>query len=132
MNCWASSLTLTFGTTMMAELSALRAGHILPPKESPRYSFLLEAEWTPGLLNAHRRNRTIENFEGTYPESNPEPPVFWRSAICIYVEQAKTVSPARQSSDPLSIQETATKTVRQSQCNVLVRCAVLPCWIATL
>ena len=45
------------------------------PKEIPWYSLLLEAEWTPGLLNADRRRRSLGNFQGPYRESNPEPPV---------------------------------------------------------
>jgi hypothetical protein len=49
-------------------------------KKIPWYSFLLQAEWTPGLLNANRRNRSFENFEGLYWYSNPEPPVLWHSA----------------------------------------------------
>jgi hypothetical protein len=32
-------------------------------KEIRWYSFLLEAEWTLGLLNADRRIRSLENFE---------------------------------------------------------------------
>jgi len=43
------------------------------PKEIPRYSFLLQAEWTPGLLKVDRRNRSIVNFKRPYRESNPEP-----------------------------------------------------------
>jgi len=42
-------------------------------KVIPWYSFTLEAEWTPGLLIADRRNRAIENFQGFYRGSNPEP-----------------------------------------------------------
>ena len=34
MDCWASIRTVTFGTTRTAELSALRAGRILPPRNS--------------------------------------------------------------------------------------------------
>jgi hypothetical protein len=52
-------------------MSTLRAG---------RYSFLFEAEWTPGLLDADRRNRSLENVLCPYREWNPEPPVLWRSA----------------------------------------------------
>ena len=33
------------------------------------------SEWTPGLLNADRRNMSLENFQGHYWESNLEPPV---------------------------------------------------------
>ena len=51
------------------------------PKDILWYSFLSEAEWTPGQLNADRRMRTLESFQGTYRESNTEPPVLWRSAF---------------------------------------------------
>ena len=40
------------------------------PKEIPWYSFLLQAEWPAGLPNAARRNRSLENFQGPYLESN--------------------------------------------------------------
>jgi len=42
-------------------------------KVIPWYSFTLEAEWTPGLLIADSRNWAIENFQGFYRESKPEP-----------------------------------------------------------
>jgi hypothetical protein len=51
-----------------------RRPHYIPKKIS-WYSFLLEAERTPGLLNADRRRRLSENFQGPYRESNPDPPV---------------------------------------------------------
>ena len=54
MGCWASIHALIFGTSRKAELSAVHAGRNLPPEEIPWYSFLLEAEWTPGLWNADR------------------------------------------------------------------------------
>jgi len=41
MECWGSDLTLTFGTTRTAELSAVRAGHTLHFNPPP-----------PPLLNA--------------------------------------------------------------------------------
>ena len=44
------------------------------PTEIPRYSFLLEAVWTPVLLNADSSDRPLENLQGPYLESNPEPP----------------------------------------------------------
>jgi len=50
-------------------------GHNLPPKEVPWYSFLLEVEGTPGLLNVYRRNKSLQNFQGPYWESNSEPSV---------------------------------------------------------
>ena len=49
------------------------------PQEIPWYSFLLQPEWNPGLLNVDRRNRSLENVQGPYPESNPEPPTLWQS-----------------------------------------------------
>ena len=34
MECWASILTVTFGKTRTAEVTALRAGHTLRPRKS--------------------------------------------------------------------------------------------------
>jgi len=45
MKCWASILTLTFGTTWTAELLAPH----FTLQEVPLYSFLLEDDSTPGL-----------------------------------------------------------------------------------
>jgi hypothetical protein len=39
-------------------------------KEIRLHSFLLEAEWTPGRLNAKRRVRSLENFQG--PHRDPK------------------------------------------------------------
>jgi len=86
----ASILTLTFGTTRMAELSALHAGHSLLPKKIPWYAYLLEVKWTSRPLNAGRRNRTLENFR-VYWESNLESPVTWHSAATDHT-QAHTIS----------------------------------------
>jgi hypothetical protein len=80
MECWASILAFAFGTTMTAELSAPLAGRILPPSKIPWHSFLLEAEWTPRLLNATRRIKQLEVFQGLRRESKTGPPVLWRSA----------------------------------------------------
>jgi hypothetical protein len=33
-----------------------------------------------GLLNADRRKRSLENFQGTYRGSNTEPPAVWHNA----------------------------------------------------
>jgi hypothetical protein len=57
----------------------------LYPNEISWYWFLLEAEWTPGLLSAVRRNRSLENLRGPYGESQTEPPVLWRSALFMYL-----------------------------------------------
>ena len=35
--------------------------------------YLQISEWTPGLLNADRRNRSLENCQHLYREFNPEP-----------------------------------------------------------
>jgi hypothetical protein len=42
-------------------------------KEIASYWVLLETEWSPGLLNADRRIRALENFHGPYMESSSEP-----------------------------------------------------------
>lgn len=44
------------------------------------YPFLFEVEWTAGILQADRRIRSVENFEGPYREWIPERPVLWRSS----------------------------------------------------
>jgi hypothetical protein len=77
--CWASIPTLTFDTIRTTKLSALRAGRTLPPRKFLG-THLLDAEWTPGLMNAGRRNISLESFQGPYWKSNTEPPVLWRSA----------------------------------------------------
>ena len=41
-------------------VSYTRRPHFIP-KEILWYSFRLEAEWNPGLLNVERRNRPLEN-----------------------------------------------------------------------
>lgn len=45
-----------------------------------RYSFLLENEWTTWTMNAHGKNRLLENLQGPYLESNTELPVLWCTA----------------------------------------------------
>jgi len=79
MECCDSTLILTFGTTRTAELPVLRTNRTINP-QVPWYSFLVEAEWTSGLLNSDGWNRPFENSQGPYRESNPEPPFLWRSA----------------------------------------------------
>jgi hypothetical protein len=53
-------------------VSSTRRSHFIP-KEIPWYSFLLEAEWTPGLLSAYGMVRSRDNFQGPHRESNPGP-----------------------------------------------------------
>ena len=92
----ASILTLTFGTTGMAELSALRAGW---------YSLLFEAEWIPGLLNAGLRNSSLQNFQvpagnrtrnlpscDAVPQptvASPAPPFSYRYQACVVLFGSK-------------------------------------------
>ena len=50
------------------------------PTETPWYSFLLEEEWTSGLLNDDRKKGVLENFQEHYGELNPETSISWCSA----------------------------------------------------
>jgi hypothetical protein len=51
--------------------SALGWPHITQ-KEIAWYSFMLNVAWTPGLLNTERKNKSLENFQGPYRESNQQ------------------------------------------------------------
>ena len=44
------------------------------------YSFLLQAEWTSGLLHAYRNTKSLKNFQGPYRESKLGPLFVWCSA----------------------------------------------------
>lgn len=77
---WASFLPLIFGTTRTAELSALITDRNLSPRKFLGNHFLLEAECNPMLPHADRKNRSLELFQRSYRESNPEPLVLWRRA----------------------------------------------------
>jgi hypothetical protein len=61
----------------MAELSTLRTSSTLPQGNC---CILISVR---GRVNAGRRNRSFENFQRPYRESNSEPPVLWRSASTI-------------------------------------------------
>jgi hypothetical protein len=78
---WTSIFILTFGTTRLAELSALALAENFILMEISWYSFLLQGEWSPGLRHADRTNWSLENLQGPYRESHPEPPVFWHYLI---------------------------------------------------
>ena len=58
--CWASVLTLTFGTTRTADVASSTRRPQITPKEIPWYSFILVAEWT-AMLNARCRNGALES-----------------------------------------------------------------------
>jgi hypothetical protein len=47
--------------------------------------FLLQAEWTAGLLNVNKKNRTAEIFLIHNRKSNSEPPVLWHNTSTKYV-----------------------------------------------
>jgi hypothetical protein len=79
--CWVSIVTLTFGTTRTALLSAPTAGRILPQGNSLELISVMGWIWTTVLLNAARRNGSVENSHRPYKESNPEPPVLWRRIL---------------------------------------------------
>jgi hypothetical protein len=55
MEGWASILSFIFGRTRTAEFVSTKRRPHCTSKEIPWCSFLLQAEWTPGLLNADRR-----------------------------------------------------------------------------
>jgi len=72
---WSSILTLTFGTAWPAELSAVPAGRCLP-QGSLWYSFMLEAEWTPGLLHADKGIGHVEVSKDTTRNRTRNLPTF--------------------------------------------------------
>jgi hypothetical protein len=51
--CWAAILTLTFGTTRAAELSAIRAGRTLPPRKFLGTHFGKHKYSEKNLLHCH-------------------------------------------------------------------------------
>jgi hypothetical protein len=55
-------LTVTLGTTCTAELYISTRWSHSTPKEVHCYSFLLQAEWTPEVLNADRMIRSLGTF----------------------------------------------------------------------
>ena len=72
----------------VARLSALPAG-CLYPRGNPWCLFLLEAERTPGLINADRRIRSLEKIQRAHRESNPRSP----SLCCINSPYCFTARP---------------------------------------
>ena len=48
-------------------------------KEISWYLFVFEIEWATGSLNTNERKRSLDNFQGFYSESYPEPNFLWRS-----------------------------------------------------
>jgi hypothetical protein len=86
MECWPFILTLTSGTHRTAELAS-HAGRTLPPR---KFLSVKESEWIPGLINAKKRNWSLENwslgnwslenFQVLYLESKREPLVMRHTA----------------------------------------------------
>jgi hypothetical protein len=68
---------------MAARLSALRAGRTLPPGFSifkySWYSFLLEAEWTPGPVRPEGLGKLQKN--PPHRDANPRPSDLQHSAL---------------------------------------------------
>jgi hypothetical protein len=56
---------LAFGTTRMAELSALRASHTLALSKFLGTHFCVD----PGLLYVESRNKSLENFQESYKQT---------------------------------------------------------------
>ena len=75
----ASVLTLTFGTTITDSCQLHAPAAVYTYRQSLVF-IVLVAEGTSGLVNADRRNTGLENFQGPYRESRPEPSVLRRSA----------------------------------------------------
>jgi hypothetical protein len=75
MGYWAPMLTLTFGTTWTAELSALGSGFALPHRKLLGTHFCQRLSGFQGYWM-----RALENSQTSYRESNTEPSVLWRSA----------------------------------------------------
>jgi hypothetical protein len=75
---------LTFGTTRKVESSVVRANCTLLPGNS--LVFISVRGWVNRtvLLNADRRIRSLEHFQGPHRESKPGSPVLWHnvSANC--------------------------------------------------
>ena len=63
MECWASFLTFTFGTTRTVELSAARAGRTLPSTKFFGTHFFQTLSRPPSLLNADRRIKSAWNLQ---------------------------------------------------------------------
>jgi hypothetical protein len=57
---------------------------LYPPGKFLDTHFCYRLSKPPGLLNAERRNKSLEKFKEPYQKSNPEPPIFWRSALTNY------------------------------------------------
>jgi hypothetical protein len=73
----ASILTLTFGTTRTAELSALRAGCTLTPRKFLGSHFYYMLSGPQGYW-CWQKFRLLQDFKGFHRESNPGPPVLWQ------------------------------------------------------
>ena len=87
MEFWASILTLTFGTTRTAESSLCSPAALYAQGNSLElFAFTDCSEPTPWLLNADRRNRYLENFQGTYQESNPKPSTCGLKQMCLSLQ----------------------------------------------
>jgi len=62
MECWASILTATLGTTKTAQLLAPHAGRTLPQRKFLATHFCYRLSKIPVLVNVNRRNVPFESF----------------------------------------------------------------------
>ena len=70
-------------------LSALHTGRLYR-QGNPWCWFLLQAEWTPGLLNADRRIRSLEKLRWPHWESSLRPPALWyKSAHTLFISTVR-------------------------------------------
>ena len=81
MECWASILILTFGTTWTAELSATRAVFTLPPRKILGTNLCQRASGPKSYRMQKEGIGSLEDFQGPYRKSNPEPPVVLRYVV---------------------------------------------------
>jgi hypothetical protein len=79
MECLASILTLSL-SQLGRHSCQLEEPVPLYPQGNSFPSFLLEAKWTPELMNADRKIRPLQNFQRLYRESNPRRPVLGSNA----------------------------------------------------
>ena len=78
----------------VARLSALRTGRFLPPRKHSRYSFLLEAESTPGPQCGQK------DYVNEMTPSGIEPATFWLVAQCL--NQLRHRGPPKQVTDQIT------------------------------
>ena len=69
MECWASIITLTFGPTGWQSCQVYEPAAFYVQRNS--WVLLLQADWTPGLLNVDRWTKSQEYIPRTLPGIEP-------------------------------------------------------------